>query len=167
MRLSLFIAFGLAAFWTVGCTDTDKERTTIRELSESVSYPSPEQQDQLKAALAAAHIRYHTELRDGQEHVVWDAKDSAAVKAALVSPLGPDLPSGRSMNFSAELREEFEHWLKANNVSYFSKSNEGREYLIWSEQDDPRVREWLRARLPEAVYAATLGRVPPAASGRK
>jgi GTP-dependent phosphoenolpyruvate carboxykinase len=71
------------------------------------------------------------------------------------------------MGTSKELKEEFENWLRANNVAYFTKSQDGREYVVWSEHDNSRVREWLRARLPEAVYAATVGRPASSAGGRK
>ena len=168
MTLRLFFACGLTALSVVGCTDAEQAtRSESRVLTESTSYSSPERQRQLKTALAGAGIAYQTEMRDAQEFVVWEAKDSVAVRAALESPLGPELPVGRHIGASKELREEFEAWLRANNISYYAKSQEDREYVVWSERDAPKVQEWLRARLPEAVYAATVGLSAPSANGGK
>jgi hypothetical protein len=71
------------------------------------------------------------------------------------------------MGASKELKEEFENWLKENNVSYFTKTQDAREYVVWTEHDNSKVREWLRARLPETVYAATVGQPASSASGAR
>lgn len=166
MRLCFLAAAALMLLSMSGCTEPDHEGTAnVRLISESTSYSSLEQQRQLKAALAAANISFRTEVREGREFVIWDAKDSTAVKVALESPLGPELPVGRHSGFSKELNEEFERWLKANNVSYFAKSRDGQEFLVWSEKDDPRVQEWLRSRLPKSVYATMFGGGSSSANG--
>lgn len=168
MRVQLLLAAGLMSFSMFGCTGSNQDGSTnVRLLSESTSYSSPEQQRQLKEALTVAKISFKTEVREGREFVVWDAKDSAAVKVALESPVGPELPSGRHTAFSKDLNDEFENWLKANNVSYFAKSRDGREYLVWSERDDVKVKEWLRSRLPESVYATMYGAGSADSVGRR
>jgi hypothetical protein len=165
-RAASICAFSLVGL--CGCFGSNQEdHATGQSLTEGASYSSPEQQQQLKTALAAANIPYQIEMRKGEEFVNWDVKDSAAAKAALESPLGPDIPGDRNVGFSEELREEFEHWLKQNHVSYFTKSRDGRTFIVWSEKDDPEVRGWLRARLPEPVFAATMGRSRSSASGKK
>jgi hypothetical protein len=165
MRVGFLLAGGLVSLSMFGCTGSDQDGSTnIRQRSESTSYSSPEQQRQLKEAFKVAKIAFKTEMREGREFVVWDAMDSAAVKVALESPAGPELPAGRHAEFSKELKDEFENWLKANNVSYSTKSRDGREYLVWSGRDDAKVHEWLRSRLPESIYAAMYG---GGSSGRK
>jgi hypothetical protein len=168
MTLRFLITCGLAFLGVLGCTGSEQGKNSeVRAVTEGTSYSSPERQRQLKAALAGANIAYQTEMRDGQEFVVWDASEAAAVKAALESPLGPELPPGRHMGASKELKEEFENWLKENNVSYFTKTQDAREYVVWTEHDNSKVREWLRARLPETVYAATVGQPASSASGAR
>lgn len=158
MRVGFLLASVLMLLTMFGCTGSDQDGgANVRVLSESTSYSSPEQQRQLKEALTVANISFKTEVREGREFVVWDAKDSAAVKVALESPVGPELPAGRHAAFSKALNDEFESWLRANNVLYFAKSRDGREYLVWVERDDAKVQEWLRSRLPESVYAAMYG----------
>lgn len=168
MRVGFLLVGGVMFLGLFGCTGSDQDGSTDIHLpSESTSYSSPEQQRQLKEALIAANITFRTEMREGREFVVWDAKDRAAVKVALESPGGPELPAGRHASFSKELSDEFENWLRANNVSYFAKSRGGRDYLVWSERDDAKVQEWLRSRLPKSVYAAMYGAGSSGSIGRK
>jgi hypothetical protein len=171
MELTLIcrlITLALLCLGMFGCTGSDQDgRSKTSVLSESASYSSQERQSELKAALAVAKVEYQAEMRSGQEFVTWGAKDSVIAKAALGSPLGPELPAGRHMSFSNELGAEFEDWLKANGVSYFTKSRDGQAYVVWSEQDDSRVRDWLRKRLPEAVYVTMFDRPAPGTSAGK
>jgi hypothetical protein len=171
MELTLIcrlITLALLSLGMFGCTGSDQDGSSKTSVhSESASYSSQERQSELKAALAAAKVEYQVEMRSGQEFVTWGARDSAIAKAALESPLGPELPAGRHMSFSNELRAEFEDWLKANGVSYFTKSRDGQEYVVWSEQDNSRVRDWLRKRLPEAVYVTMFDRPAPGTSAGK
>lgn len=167
MRLSCVFAFALTSLSMAGCTESGQSERLGVPLTESTSYSSQEQQRQLKVALAAANVKYQVEMRSGEEFVTWSATDSAAARAAIESPLGPELPVGRHMNFSNELRAEFENWLKATGVSYFTKTRDGKDYVVWSEQDDSRVRDWLRKRLPEAVFATMFDRPATISSGGK
>lgn len=136
----------------VACSRSEVSQQTTRvPNSESVSYSAPEEQQEFKAALDSAKVKYRVEMQDGKEFVAWNDEDAAAVKAVEDS-LTP--PSGRNSSASPELQEEFKLWLKANKIPFNTQMHHGKEFVVWAEDDTAKVHAWMKARLPPPVAAA-------------
>lgn len=56
--------------------------------------------------------------------------------------LGPDLPSGRNISYDAETQAKFKLWLAENGIPFSTAVKEEREYVIWEENVDDKVRKW-------------------------
>jgi hypothetical protein len=110
--------------------------------SEGYSLSDPAKQERLKQELTAAGVPFTTKTLDGQEFVHWDASHAERANAVRVALLGPDLPSGRHISYDAETQTRFKSWLTENGIPFSTAVKEGREYVIWEENVDDKVRKW-------------------------
>ena len=110
--------------------------------SEGYSLSDPAKQERLKQELTAAGVPFTIKTIDGQEYVHWDASQADRANAVRIALLGPDLPSGRNISYDAETQAKFKSWLAENGIPFSTAVNEGREYVIWEENVDDKVRKW-------------------------
>lgn len=110
--------------------------------SEGYSLSDPAKQERFKQELTAAGVPFTTKTLDGQEYVHWDASHAERANAVRISLLGPDLPSGRNISYDAETQARFKSWLAENGIPFSTAVKEEREYVIWEENVDDKVRKW-------------------------
>ena len=131
--------FALAVATACVQTDSPGERKLA---SESYSFSDPVKQERLKRELTAARVPFTIETLDGQEYVRWDASHAERANAVRTALLGPDLPSGRNIAYDDETQTKFKSWLAENGIPFSTAVKEGREYVIWDENVDDKVRKW-------------------------
>jgi hypothetical protein len=131
----------LALSLTTACLPSDpaKERKLV---SESYSFSDPAKQERLKRELAAAGVPFTTETFEGQEHISWEARYAPQANAVRTAVLGPDLPQGRHIAYDAEGQAKFKQWLTQNGIPYSTLEKDGREYVVWEDNVDDKVRAW-------------------------
>jgi hypothetical protein len=120
--------------------DTEKIIYQSEPVEINVSYTNPEYQRMLKKALKNAHIPYAiVQGKDGKEYVQWDRKDANAVQKVKDQLFGVAPPPGRSIAFEGEMNQRFKDWLAKNKIDYTTTTHFGTEYVIWAQEDSPRV----------------------------
>jgi hypothetical protein len=139
----LIVSVGVLSALTA-CTKEPEHVPRAGELvRRSVTYPDPAEQKLFRDALASASIPYELTMGpDGKEYVAWAGDQDSAVEAVKVRLFGEDLPTGRNIRFSGEYGDQFKTWLTANAIPFRIVTKHGKEYVVWEDQDSPRVAKW-------------------------
>jgi hypothetical protein len=126
------------------CEQQQVPQTTERKLvSESVSYEDPDEHRRFKDALDEANVPYETYVNEkGKEFVRWRPEVRGTVQAVQAKVFGPDLPAGRNIHFEGDMGALLKSWLAENDIPFTVIVNRGKEYVVWDETDNERVRSW-------------------------
>lgn len=82
-------------------------------------------------------LRYHREDGDRIREIIADVADDF-------------LPIGRSVSYAPNLQRVFKQKLQEAGISYREERHDDHLWIVWSEEDDPRVTEiqiWLKKHL--------------------
>lgn len=130
-------------WFCAGCDRAEKSVKIIYQTEPveiNSSYANPEHQEMFKKAMNSANIPYEVIIgKDGKEYVQWVREDAKSVQKVKERVFGVAPPSGRSIAFEGEMNERFKSWLKDNNIDFTTTTHFGTEYVIWAEEDGPRV----------------------------
>jgi hypothetical protein len=136
----------LSAFATlmalIGCEPVSPAAESPPTLySVSMYYADPTEHQQFKSALRDAGVPFELEVREGREYVLWEGRYQQRVEAIEAKLFGPPLPQGRHVSLDPASQEQFKRWLKQSGIPFTTQIKRGREYIVWSEEDDERVRK--------------------------
>lgn len=137
--LALVLAVGL----TTACGMGTEPTVSTTSASESIRYDDLGEHARFKAALKDAKVSHELSVAiDGKEYVRWKSEDNATVARITAQLFGEPLAPGRSLFLAEPRHEEFKRWLADNGISFATRVNRGREYVVWEDADYDRVAQW-------------------------
>jgi hypothetical protein len=130
LPLILMLAFG------IGCSDVNQ---TAANLEEATQFYDPTQQDLFKEAMKNAGISFRTD----EKGMVWyPVSERERVSKLEWQIIRNDIPAERSVHYSQEFSADlFKSELKRNGISFEAKVRRNDEWIVWGEEDTPRVKK--------------------------
>jgi len=131
--------------------DPQADAKSKKTFLESVMYEDPGKQAAFKSALKDAGIEYSTYVgKDGHEYVQWSSDHRDDVNRIIRRISGEPLPEGRHVRFGPPHHEMFKKWLTNNAIPFTTQLSDGEEYIVWKQEDYPRVSQW--KHFPRTVF---------------